>query len=142
MSGLALARCLRTVLASRACCGPAPRLSSRKLQYHLQFLRRLYILKCLIHLSLEDVLNYFEAKGHAPESVSPKCSEVNRLFTQGHVPVYAFCLPYRKYFSIRQSWKDLFWGENDMMFNLNIAVAALRSSAFRRSVNLPFCLRL
>ena len=58
--------------------------------------------KCLVHLSLEDVLSYFEAKGHAPESVSPKSSEFNRLFTQDHVPVYAFCLPYLKYFSIRQ----------------------------------------
>ena len=50
--------------------------------------------KSPVHLSLEDVLSYFEAKGHAPESVSPKCSEVNRLFTHDHVPVYAFCLPY------------------------------------------------
>ena len=58
--------------------------------------------KCLVHLSLEAVLSYFEAKGHAPESVSPKCCEVNRLFTQDHVPVYTFCLPYRKYFSICQ----------------------------------------
>ena len=27
--------------------------------------------KCLVHLSLEDVLRYFEAKEHATESVSP-----------------------------------------------------------------------
>ena len=58
--------------------------------------------KFLVHLSLEDVLSYFEAKGHAPESVSPKCSEFNRLFVQDHVPVYAFSLPYGKYPSILQ----------------------------------------
>ena len=31
--------------------------------------------KCLFHLSLKDALSYFEAKGHVPESVSPKCSD-------------------------------------------------------------------
>ena len=47
--------------------------------------------KCLVHLSLEDVLNY--SKGYAPESVSPKCSEVNRLFTQTTLRYTHFASP-------------------------------------------------
>ena len=56
----------------------------------------------MVHLSLEDVLRHFEAKGHASEPVSLKCSEVNRLFSLDHVLVSAFSLPYRKYCSILQ----------------------------------------
>ena len=30
-----------------------------------------FAFKCLVHLSLEDLLRHFEAKGHAPEPVTP-----------------------------------------------------------------------
>ena len=39
-----------------------------------------------------------------------------------HASVFAFFLPYGKYFSILQISKDLFLGESDMMFNLNSCI--------------------
>ena len=39
-----------------------------------------------------------------------------------HALVFAFFLPYGKYFSILQISKDLFLGESDMMFNLNSCI--------------------